>query len=696
MRLPNPRSFTPTGLIERADSVLSERSRGRVRLPTKPGASFAFPFAGLWPLLVLLAGCECTPFGLETTRFTCATDADCASGFECRDLGEGLECVVPGAPPVDAGEVDAGELDAGEVIDSGVDAGELDAGPQTPPTQLRFATAPQSVGTGACSQVINVETLGEDGGVRAAGVDTTVSLESMQAGVMFFTASNCSGSPTTSVIIAAAQSSSSFYATAADAGTYVLTASAPPLTPATQTFGVQPPPTSLVFTSTPPSPVRGGTCLTAVVEARRGTIATPVAGSTTIGLTAVPGGTVRFYSDGACTTSTTTATMAPGAATATFFVKPLTAGSNAISATAPFGTANQSLVTTAIVRRGQCEFVARIALPDGGAIPDMMNDCTFSPPLSDLSASMLITQATAQLSSSQIGGAEVRCRLTSTNTVNCQRREDLEPASVHFQVAEIPQGMLVQRFAGFNCPPTLTLGTPVDPARSFVLKTLANSTLTFDDEDAALATLTGPTTVTLDPVSCQGHDVQVVDWAGLTVTRGSLDGGLPMGSASVTLSGLPPASNNRALLVQPGVTNTSTRPVCASMIRGAMPSNSSIVFTRAAGDAACLAQAPETVSWERLDFGNKAAVREFTATFAPGDTTNLVSITPVDTSRTIVFSGSQMAGGQGVGETDHDGFFRFTEGAFQLVLTNSNTVTVTRAETTSTAIVTFYVAELLP
>jgi hypothetical protein len=132
------------------------------------------------------------------------------------------------------------------------------------------------------------------------------------------------------------------------------------------------------------------------------------------------------------------------------------------------------------------------------------------------------------------------------------------------------------------------------------------------------------------------------------------------------------------------------------MIRGAMPSSSSIAFTRSAGDGGCLVQAMENLSYERVDFGTKGLVREYTATFAPGTASRSVTITPVDTTRTLVFASSQIAAGQGAGETDHDGIALFNEGAFQLVITNATTVTVTRVESTSTAIVTFYVAELVP
>ena len=104
----------------------------------------------------------------------------------------------------------------------------------------------------------------------------------------------------------------------------------------------------------------------------------------------------------------------------------------------------------------------------------------------------------------------------------------------------------------------------------------------------------------------------------------------------------------------------------------------------------------ESVHYERIDFGSRGVVREYTTIFPPGTTSIPVTITPVDTTRTIVFASSQIAAGQGAGETDHDGVSLFTEAAFQLVLTGGSTVTVTRAQSSSTAIVTFYVAELVP
>jgi hypothetical protein len=104
----------------------------------------------------------------------------------------------------------------------------------------------------------------------------------------------------------------------------------------------------------------------------------------------------------------------------------------------------------------------------------------------------------------------------------------------------------------------------------------------------------------------------------------------------------------------------------------------------------------EQVHYERIDFGNKASVAEYTASFAAGQASRTVTVSQVDTTRTVVFSGDQAAGGQGVGETDFGGPAQASEALFQLVLTSSTTVTVTRADSTSAAVVTFYVAQLSP
>lgn len=696
----------------------------------------------LVPFLMLAAGCQCGPLGVDTTRFACSTDADCLSGFSCRDLGQGDECVRKDVVVVtdaggDAGVVDAGGDDAGEPMDAsvddaglddaglddagaddaglddaglddagsvdagGVDAGGLDAGTSdagTPVSKLAFTSAAQTVNITACSQQIVVETRNAANQTTPVAANTTVTLAGAPAGLSFYGNQNCAGQPnaTGTATITAGNSTATFYAAGSAANSYTLTATSTGLTSAMQTLVVQNAPNQLAFTNTPPATLRGGTCMPVSLESRRGGVAVAVTANSAVGLVAGPTGGAIFYSDANCTTAITTTQIALGSSTVALFVKPLTGGTVTLTANASFASAMQVLTVVPIVRRGQCTFNARVPLPDGGAQTDLSNTCTFSPAVTDLNASMLFSASTAVISTGELGVIEVRCRLATTTTVACNRRQDADPASVHFQIAEVPTGLLVQRSTATNCPGTVTLPTAVTPSKSFVLKSVANATANFDDEDTFVAQLTGPTTVSVSPTTCEGYDLQVVQWDGLTVDRGFVDGGMPLGALSASVTALPAAGSNRAVLAQPHTTVDGARPLCSTLVRPSMPSASSLSFSRAAGDAGCPLNALEQVHYERIDFGSKASVREYSATFAPGVTSRTVTITPIDTTRTVVFSASQISGGQGAGESDFDGPAGASEGLFQLVLTNSSTVTVTRAEASSAAGVTFYVAQLSP
>ncbi|MFT3712939.1 MAG: hypothetical protein QM817_35250 [Archangium sp.] len=713
----------------------------------------------------LISGCTCGPLGIDSTRFACESDADCTSGFVCADIGGGgAECVRPeqvippdtsdagdasdagtpdaGTPDAgamedagnddagadagddagfDAGDVDAG-FDAGEDagvdagpddagfdagVDAGVDAGIDDAGP--PASRLAITTPPQTTATGACSQVFLVETRDLTNAATPVMMNTTVTLDGGTSGLLsFYASSNCGGAATTTVTVPSMQSLTTFYARGSDAGTFVITASAAGLTATTQTFTVMNPPTSLVFTSTPPSTVRGGTCLTASIEARRGTVATPVTSNTTVSLTPTTAGAVRFYSDSACANSITTLQLATGESLGVFFMKPLTGGMQTITAAAPFGSVMQTINVTSIVRRSSCVIPPATLQSDGGIANSLSVTCTISPALVSTAAAMLFTQATALtdggtgvldgglVTDGGVGAFEPRCRIATTTTMTCNRAQDNAATEIHFQVAEIPANFSGQRVTTTGCPALATFPTPITTTKSFVLKTTQSDSVNFDDDDTLSAELISTTQVGLSPNACTGADVQLLFWDGLTVTRGRVDGGMPLGVNSVTVSGLPAVGTNTALLVAPSTTLDGQRQMCSAMIRASSPSTTSLTFTRGQGDAGCVLTAMENLFWERIDFGSRAVVRQFTTTFSPGEFRRNVTITPVDTTRSVVFSSAQLVGGQGTGESDEGGPSNWLEGGFQTVLTATNNVQVIRTSANSTASITFYVAELLP
>lgn len=443
-------------------------------------------------------------------------------------------------------------------------------------------------------------------------------------------------------------------------------------------------PTSLVFTSSPPSPLRGGTCLPVAVEARTGATAVQAKGDDVLTLTANPLKSALFFSDAACTTPVTTATLKGGNSSVSFFVKPLLGSSITVSAVASFGTASQVLVTTPIVRRGQCVFPPSV----------LSVHCPFSPAVTDLNASMLWSQTTLAVNT-KLGGPQVRCRLSAVDTIACVRKQDSETAAdVHFQVVEVPEKMIVQRLTGFDCPASTTLPAAASLSSSFVLKTVANISTAIEEKDSARASISPlglSTAVALTPATCGGHDVQVIDWEGVTVTRGVVAGSLFTGN-QLELT-VPAGSANSALLIQPVAATGSN--LCRTMVRGSIGGPTSLVFNRGAGAASCTGALSELL-YERIDFGAKALVKEYTTTLAAGEIGRGLPITPVDSSRTLLFASSQMAGGQGAGETDNAGKLALTEGLFRTELTDGATVTISRASSNSAAAITFYVVELTP
>jgi hypothetical protein len=80
------------------------------------------------------------------------------------------------------------------------------------------------------------------------------------------------------------------------------------------------------------------------------------------------------------------------------------------------------------------------------------------------------------------------------------------------------------------------------------------------------------------------------------------------------------------------------------------------------------------VHYERLDFNNEANVSAYSVTFAPGEREKSVSVSPVDTTRSLVMTSSQSAGGQGAGETDYPGSDKHGEGVARFNLESATQV----------------------
>jgi hypothetical protein len=452
----------------------------------------------------------------------------------------------------------------------------------------------------------------------------------------------------------------------------------------------------LAFVTTPPvAPVSAGLCFLATVEARTLTMATVLLNDAPVTLqSGIPAG-LRFYSDAACTTALTGTTIPAGQSRASFYVKTITGGFNTITATAPFGSANQNFTVQNLVRKGTCN------------LNGTQTTCSINPGQQATAKTVLVYQATA--STNDPAESEVRCRLQTTDLISCQRSGGNISTQISWQTAELLNGLTVQRSFATNCPvtpATLPLAAPVNAANPFVLSSFSGSGANYDGDDLTAARLTDGGTLLLDNSSgqfCTGYEYQVVELAGVTTLRGGVPApGLGVAQRQLLVPGLTAASPNTVLFHQvaqgaaPIVSSTS---MCNLLVRSEMPSSTELLFSRGGDNpsgGACSNVQLNDVAWERVDFGARARVQARTVTIT-GSTAD-VAILAVDTTRTLVFSGGQQAGGQATGETavDNTNDDAVGTGMARFDLVDATTVRVTRGRNQSTGTFTFYAVELEP
>lgn len=448
-----------------------------------------------------------------------------------------------------------------------------------------------------------------------------------------------------------------------------------------------------------PALVQTGACVRLTLTSSAAVLVdTPVA------LDVAPSTAARVSGDAMCSGAVTSTLLGAGGSSTDLFIKPLTAGRVTITARAPFGNAMQTLTVAPIVRRSVCALpAAGPALPDGGpGAPGTSKTCPFSPPIERLEQAFLVTQ-TLVPPLLLIGSGQVTCRLASTSTIECERRQDSDDVTVYFQVAELPTGLETVRTAE-TCAPLRPLDGGIgmaqldggaEASKAFLFKSAASASNFYDDDDSPLVRQVAADVVTVAPFGGLCVHAQLVELDGVTVDRGIVDGGAAGFSTMIT--GLPAAGPNTALLTQT-LTPDAVSDVCSVMVRGAIASATSLSFSRALGraDAGCPLTPMPAVFFERVDFGSRGTVQQLDAVLEAGAASVTVGIRPVDVSRALVFATSQTVAGQGAGETSTLGPRLYTSATAIFNLTGSTTVSVQRGETTGAAGFTFSVVELSP
>lgn len=534
------------------------------------------------------------------------------------------------------------------------------------PAGLVFTSPPRTLPALTCSSpatTIQVQDAFANPTAVTAAVAVTLGRAPAGLNGRTFSTASCVGS-VNSVVIPTGATEVPVYFSAENAGTLTLTASAPGLAGATQGHVVTPALPSALVLSTVASPAETGAC-SSVRVARQDALLRPATppSPTAANLGAAPTG-LQFFSDAACLTPITAASIPAGASFTDFFVKGTTGATFEITASATGLTSGtlpfQSLP---MVRRGSCDLAAG----------DLSTTCPLVPaiPSNDLSRTFLVFAASS--GSNRPDEANVRCRLVGGGggaAVSCARLHvGGFPATVAWQTVSFARsfangGVSVQHLetsvaAGTGSP----LGVPiaaVDPSRTFLLFSSTAVGVDNAGDDLVTAQVT-PSQVqfrvraALD-FGTMDLSTQVVSFAGANVLRGTVTASPP--ASLVTVSGLPAPGLNRAFALMthsqdegPAATNLA---ICKRRYRGVV-SGTSLTFTRGNGVVGdCADTTVNELAWARVELPVGSLVQSTTVVHPPGAVVGSSTIaTAVDSTRSIVFMAGQGLGGQASGEGDY-------------------------------------------
>jgi hypothetical protein len=408
----------------------------------------------------------------------------------------------------------------------------------------------------------------------------------------------------------------------------------------------------LTFLS-PAQTLPAGGCSTRVeIESRDATgNPLPVPSQTRVMLSGQGAAGFSFFSDSGCTTPINEAVLAPGAVRTGFYFKGRTGGTFSLSAAAPgFLTASQNETLLPVVRSGVC------TLPAGAGTVT----CPISPAQLDRSKTLLLFQASSN--DPDPDTASLACSLSAQDAFTC-RRNDFDDGGeptvrIVWQTAELASGLKVQHLQG-SCRGTPMTEVDIQPVASlgssFVLVSSEQDGSTQGEDDFYTASFSTVDHVDFQfSVNCQSTwhvAFQVVELSGTRVTRGLTES---MVGSQLVVSNLEAVDlASTALLFTYRVSGVTTLGICDRILRGELTSPTSITFSRGAGAEGCAGAIIDSISWERIDFGERARAQHVPVTMDAATQSVSLPITAVDPTRTLVFAGGQSQSGQAGGETSY-------------------------------------------
>jgi hypothetical protein len=513
-----------------------------------------------------------------------------------------------------------------------------------PPQRLRIVSAEQTVGAGECSAPVRVQLRDAYDNPAVATTDLTLDVSVEPEGEATIHAMpDCKDAAVTSLPFRTGAAEVSFHFTATLPQTITLALAAGSLGADWQNATIVPGPVAELRYVTPPYTVLAGACSPpvrmATLDAHGNVNTTP----TQVSFTASP---MTVFADPACQVPVTSAQSQGGLVQVhfsgeqggLFTLRAAVAGSPSF---------NQTEGISPVVRAVAC------GAPNGNEL-----SCTFSPPVLDRGRAFAVLQVSS--TAPDPAHAMFACQLADASTVICRRHGGGGAFTISGYVVE-HRNAKVLHVGEISCLMSGTssrqeqqvpLGGIVEMDRSFVLAGASSGDSQVDGNDTIQATLTRPDTVTLSSSGgCapgMRFQIQVVELQGASVTRGTVPG---MVGTSIGVVGLPAVDLSRTLVLSSWRARSGTvNGICARAIESAMPSASTLVFTRGDGNATCGMDAVDEIAWERIELPAGSRVQTASIKMPVGVLSVIQGLATVDLTRSFALSSGMSFAGVGTGQ----------------------------------------------
>lgn len=291
-------------------------------------------------------------------------------------------------------------------------------------------------------------------------------------------------------------------------------------------------------------------------------------------------------------------------------------------------------------------------------------------------------------------GTLVSGQVTNGTTLTFTRASSTGTVDIQWYVVEFTSGVSVQRGShtlDSTEPDDVTI-TSVDLAKSFPVMSYRKATSSgFGQDDFFKGRLTTSTNLELDMVTGNSTltvEWQVVEYTGCSVQRGEV---ALSSTTSVTDTITSVDTAKSWLLFTYKCTTGASANIAQKMVRGAVTNATTLTFDK---DQVGSPGVTLDISWILIEFTDDTVVQSASEDFTTGETQQDVTITSVDTARSIASAGaiSYTGGMTTLSTDDNPGVASVT-----LEFTTATNLRLTRALTGSvTADIQWFVVEFKP